>query len=186
MGSLTHVKVDLKPLSLGDHLLPEVVKYSFMPTPFGKQMFLASLPEGVVFLGFGASALCEAQKELPEATFVREKCRWAGLMESYFRCGSIEVSVLIRASNFKLDVLKTLINAAPVGKVITYADLAKAAGKPKAVRAVASVLARNPVSLLIPCHRVQRKDGSIGRYRWGGDIKNALIEYEKNSFLTRQ
>ncbi|MEG1649889.1 MAG: MGMT family protein, partial [Rikenellaceae bacterium] len=59
-------------------------------------------------------------------------------------------------------------------------------GKPKAVRAVASVLARNPVSLLIPCHRVQRKDGSIGRYRWGGDIKKALIEYEENSFLTRQ
>lgn len=60
----------------------------------------------------------------------------------------------------------------------TYTDIAAAIGRPRAVRAVASAIGRNPVSLIVPCHRVVRRDGSLGGYRWGLGVKTALLEIE--------
>lgn len=69
----------------------------------------------------------------------------------------------------------------PYGKTLTYSELAEAIGKPKAARAVGTALAKNPYPLLIPCHRVVRKDG-IGNYTGGGpDLKKKLLEMEKAS-----
>jgi len=63
--------------------------------------------------------------------------------------------------------------------VRTYADLAVAIGRPKAVRAVGNALSRNPVPLLIPCHRVVRRDGSLGQFNMGGpEVKRRLLELE--------
>jgi AraC family transcriptional regulator of adaptative response/methylated-DNA-[protein]-cysteine methyltransferase len=66
----------------------------------------------------------------------------------------------------------------PFGETATYSDIAQRIGKPDAVRAVASACARNPVSLLTPCHRVLRKEGSLGGYRWGLDRKRRLLAME--------
>ncbi len=65
------------------------------------------------------------------------------------------------------------------GQTVTYAELAKMAGYPNAVRAVANALGANEISLLIPCHRVIRSDGKIGGYRWGSEFKKKLLEKEK-------
>ena len=67
----------------------------------------------------------------------------------------------------------------PSGEVRTYSQVAKAIGKPAAVRAVASACARNRVAIAIPCQRVIRGDGSLAGYRWGIERKRALLELEK-------
>jgi len=67
----------------------------------------------------------------------------------------------------------------PYGETISYEELAKRVGKPKAVRAVATAVGQNPISIAIPCHRVVRKSGDIGEYHWGTDIKEKLLAYEK-------
>lgn len=66
----------------------------------------------------------------------------------------------------------------PAGQTATYTELAAAAGRPRAVRAAASTCARNLVAVVVPCHRVVRTDGTLGGYRYGLDVKRALLEHE--------
>jgi AraC family transcriptional regulator of adaptative response/methylated-DNA-[protein]-cysteine methyltransferase len=67
------------------------------------------------------------------------------------------------------------------GEVVSYSDVARGIGAPKAVRAAASACAANRIAVLIPCHRVLRGDGGLGGYRWGIDRKRALIDAERRS-----
>lgn len=67
----------------------------------------------------------------------------------------------------------------PYGTTISYEELALRIGNPKAVRAVASAVGDNPISIAIPCHRIVLKSGAIGEYHWGADIKEKLLAYEK-------
>ena len=64
------------------------------------------------------------------------------------------------------------------GSPLTYTEFARELGNPRAVRAAASVCARNPVALFVPCHRVLRSDGSMGGFAWGEDVKRSLLERE--------
>lgn len=66
----------------------------------------------------------------------------------------------------------------PAGTTLTYTELAAAMGRPDAVRAAASVCARNAPALFVPCHRVLRSDGSLGGFAWGNDVKRSLLEHE--------
>lgn len=70
----------------------------------------------------------------------------------------------------------------PVGTTTSYSNIAHMAGKPKAIRATANAIANNPVSYLIPCHRVIRKSGEIHKYRWGIERKKAILAYEALSY----
>ena len=70
--------------------------------------------------------------------------------------------------------------AIPLGQTRTYKEVARRLGRPTAARAVARACATNPVSVLIPCHRVVRGDGDLGGYRWGLERKQALLLQEKN------
>jgi AraC family transcriptional regulator of adaptative response/methylated-DNA-[protein]-cysteine methyltransferase len=66
----------------------------------------------------------------------------------------------------------------PAGSTISYRDLAGRIGRPKAVRAVATACAANPVAVIVPCHRVVRSDGNLGGYHWGIERKRALLDRE--------
>ena len=88
------------------------------------------------------------------------------------------VLVAVEGTPFTHAVLEALTRV-PVGAHCTYAELAAAAGRPRAVRAAASVMARNRVPLVLPCHRVVPTGGGTGRYGWGEDVKAALLAAEE-------
>lgn len=92
-------------------------------------------------------------------------------------------SVCFEGSEFAQKVLKTCMEIPP-GQTLTYSQLAKKAGFPKAARAVSSILAKNKLPLIIPCHRVVRADGKIGNFSvpGGTKIKKRMLDYEKNQY----
>jgi AraC family transcriptional regulator, regulatory protein of adaptative response / methylated-DNA-[protein]-cysteine methyltransferase len=84
----------------------------------------------------------------------------------------------LTGTNFQKQVwqfLKTI----PSGKTYSYSVLAKAIGKPKAVRATASACAKNQIALIIPCHRIVPESGGVGEYRWGSKLKAKLLVAER-------
>lgn len=78
---------------------------------------------------------------------------------------------------FQQNVLEAMCTI-PYGCTVTYSELAKMAGNPKAIRAAASVCPKNPVFIIVPCHRVIKKDGSIGEYAFGSTMKRWLLNHE--------
>ena len=73
----------------------------------------------------------------------------------------------------------TALRAIPYGETTSYAGVARAVGRPEAVRAVGAANGRNPISIIVPCHRVIGADGSLTGYRWGVPRKRALLEKER-------
>ena len=90
----------------------------------------------------------------------------------------LDLPLDIRATAFQRQVWEKL-RAIPYGKTVSYGEVAKALGKPGAVRAVGRACATNPVALVIPCHRVVREDQSLGGYRWGLERKKKLLQKER-------
>ena len=86
----------------------------------------------------------------------------------------------IDGTPFEQKVLKAVCRI-PYGQTASYKDIAIIIGKPKAVRAVASAIARNKLLIIIPCHRVIRSDGKIGKYRGGEKLKEQLLVFEKQN-----
>lgn len=96
----------------------------------------------------------------------------------------LDLPLDIRATAFQRQVWEKL-RAIPYGQTVSYGDVAKALGKPGAVRAVGRACATNPVALIIPCHRVVREDKSLGGYRWGLERKKKLLAHEsRRPFLS--
>lgn len=90
---------------------------------------------------------------------------------------SYDEPVDLIGSDFQVSVWAAL-SRIERGSVVTYSELAAMIGRPDAVRAVASACGANPISIIVPCHRVIRKDGSLGGYRWNLDLKRTLLERE--------
>lgn len=88
-----------------------------------------------------------------------------------------KIQLHLIGTSFQKNVWNTL-KKVPLGQTISYQDVANLIGKPKAVRAVASAIAKNKVAYLIPCHRVIRKNGDIGEFRWGSHRKRAILDWE--------
>lgn len=88
--------------------------------------------------------------------------------------------VKLRATLFEQKVWSAL---AGVASPISYSELAARAGSQRAVRACAGAMARNPVSLILPCHRIIRQSGDVGNYAWGSEKKREILEYEKANNL---
>jgi AraC family transcriptional regulator of adaptative response/methylated-DNA-[protein]-cysteine methyltransferase len=93
--------------------------------------------------------------------------------------GHEKITVSVGGTEFQQQVWRVLAEMSS-GEVLSYTQLAERIGRPKAVRAVASAVAANPVAWLIPCHRIVRSSGEIGEYRWGSDIKAAMLLAEKS------
>jgi AraC family transcriptional regulator of adaptative response/methylated-DNA-[protein]-cysteine methyltransferase len=160
------------------------VRYGFHDTPFGEAL-LAATGRGVCGLLFVAEegregALAELAGRWPEARRVEDADSTRRQAEAIFgpdRPRRQRLQLFLQGTNFQLKVWEALL-AVPEGAAVTYADLAAAAGRPSAVRAVAGAVAANPVAFLIPCHRVLRKVGGFGGYRWGSERKRAILAWE--------
>ncbi len=161
------------------------ITWGFHDSPLGTA-FVAVTPLGVCSLQFAdtaaerRAALARLQHEWPGATLVESSARTRdaarrALGQLGARKGPLALHV--RGTNFQLKVWAALLNVAP-GCVTTYEEVASAIGQPRAMRAVGSAVGRNPVSVLIPCHRVIRKSGGLGGYAWGLERKEILLRAE--------
>jgi len=149
-------------------------------TPFG-ECAIAVTPRGVCELFFPDALDPEAELRArwPRADLARDEARSApivaALRDASRRSGPLTLH--LKGTNFQLRVWKALL-AIPHGEVTSYGALARSVGAPTAHRAVGNAVGRNPVSLLVPCHRVLRSSGALGGYRWGVDRKRALLAWE--------
>jgi AraC family transcriptional regulator of adaptative response/methylated-DNA-[protein]-cysteine methyltransferase len=134
-------------------------------------------------LGDDPEALLEdLRREFPKAELVpagdsmAELCRRLVAVADQGEDG-LDLPVEVLATDFQWRVWRAM-RQIPPGETRSYSELAAMAGYPRASRAVGTACARNPVCLLIPCHRVVRADGSIGNYAWGIERKSRLLEVE--------
>lgn len=159
------------------------IRHGFHATPFG-ECLLALTARGVCALRFvdgggRAGALRELQAEWPQARLRASPSETARVVGRLFtRAGrGAPLTLHVAGTNFQVRVWEALLRIPP-GAVTSYEQLAALARRPNAARAVGSALARNPVALLIPCHRVIRKTGAFGEYRWGETRKRAVLGWE--------
>lgn len=162
----------------------ETIRYTIVESPIG-YLLVAATEHGLckVQLGETATALEEGLKqEFQDALLQPADTKlhdWTQALVNYLSGTRLlpELPFDVKATAFQLQVWQAL-QTIPVGTTATYSDIACAIGQPTSVRAVARACATNPVALVIPCHRVVRKDGSLGGYRWGVTRKQALLNIE--------
>jgi len=178
-------RLGMTPATYGRRGAGERIRYAVARTRLGS-LLVARTATGVcaVALGGSARALEAAlEAEFPAATMVRDQTRLARLVRAVVgavegRRQRLDLPLDVRASAFRLKVWDA-VRAIPYGEVRTYGELARAVGRPAAVRAVARACAANPVALAIPCHRVVPAAGGPGGYRFGVTRKRRLLAMER-------
>jgi AraC family transcriptional regulator of adaptative response/methylated-DNA-[protein]-cysteine methyltransferase len=154
----------------------------FVETPFG-DCLLAGSPSGICYLAFVESrkeSWAELQVRWPTADFKRDDqsaVRWSERIFNRSSRLDAPLKVYVTGTEFQVQVWRALLRV-PHGMLVSYGQLAAAAGRPAAVRAVGTAVGKNPIAYLIPCHRVIRQTGEIGGYRWGSVRKRAIQVWE--------
>lgn len=156
--------------------------YDYGSSPFG-EILIAATDRGICALHFAdlrAGALEELGSSWPNATYRNRRTPQIEKAIAFFsraweRPESFKLH--LRGTPFQLKTWEALLKIPP-GRVATYTDIARSTGNPGATRAVGSAIGKNPVSILIPCHRIIRKSGEIGNYYWGPTRKCALLAWE--------
>jgi len=163
------------------------IRYTCADSPLGR-MLIAATDRGICSIQFARTdgELLEGLKrEFPFAGRKADKSglqSWVSALLEHMRGKELNAALPldIRATAFQRTVWAYL-QSIPFGETKSYSQVAKAIGRPTAVRAVARACATNPVAVEIPCHRVVREDGSMGGYRWGLDRKKNLLEMEQHA-----
>lgn len=162
------------------------IGYTVVPCPLGR-LLVAATERGIsaVYLGDSREKLQAALRaEYPHAEIQCDANglnRWVTAILRQLRSESqdVDLPLDVQATAFQHRVWEAL-RRIPYGTTRTYSQIAKSLGKPKATRAVARACATNPVSIIVPCHRVVREDGALAGYRWGVERKRALLENERS------
>lgn len=163
-------------------------------SPFGKSLVGMS-PRGLCHLSFiasqdGRAELAALQEDWPRARLRRDDSAAARIAATIFtRPGQNDapptLRAFVRGTPFQVRVWRALLHVPP-GALISYGQLASALGKPTAARAVGTAVGQNPLSYLIPCHRVIRATGVLGDYRWGQVRKQAIVAWESSVRATSE
>jgi len=163
----------------------ERIVYTSLSTPNGV-VLAASTARGVCAVRIGSDEATlekELAQEFPNAVLERDDeglADLAGVLAAVVR-GQGEATLLpldIEGTAFQMRVWEAL-RQVPSGSTLTYSQLAERIGASRAVRAVGSACAANPVALVVPCHRIVRRDGTLGGYRWGIEVKESLLAVER-------
>jgi len=162
------------------------------PTPFGMGLWLTS-PRGLVALGFidedapartgfehqgrrEADAVADLKARYPNARFEAGDATARAMARKAFEIGE-PLPVALYGTPFRRQIWRALLEI-PAGETRSYGALAKAAGSPKASRAVGAAVGANPISWFIPCHRALAADRRLHNYHWGVERKRAMLAYE--------
>ena len=160
------------------------MNYTIVESPLGR-LLVGATDRGIsaVYLGESDARLESAlQKEYPRAEIQRDRNGLEGWVSKILehlrgREPNLDLPTDVQATAFQRRVWEEL-RRIPYGTTRTYSQVAQAIGPPEAFRAVARACATNPVSVVVPCHRVVRRDGKLAGYRWGLERKQALLEHE--------
>ncbi len=160
------------------------ISYGFHDTPFGKAL-IGITERGVCWLSF-----LSADEDKRVAIGEMKECWYnsvfredSALAESFGQRifggdhSGDRLHVFVKGTNFQVKVWEALLRI-PAGGVTTYQDLARTVDRPNALQAVGSAVGSNNIAYLIPCHRVIRKDGVLGEYRWNSSRKKSIIGWE--------
>lgn len=161
------------------------IEYRFFSTRFG-DCLIARSEQGICALEFlsggRAPALQRLESDYTGSTFSEGGPELASLAESVFEpANDAHPDVDLSGTDFQLAVWKAL-RQIPPGTTVSYRSVAESIGRPRAIRAVASAIASNRLAYLVPCHRVVRSNGALGGYRWGVDLKSALLNWELSEY----
>lgn len=165
------------------------IHYAIVDSPVGR-LLVGATPRGICTVAMAASDRDlerAVRQEYPKAAISRDDgklARWTGAVLAHLdgRRPRLDLPIDVQATAFQWQVW-TALAAIPRGETRTYSQVARAIGRPRAVRAVARACATNPVALAIPCHRVVPLAGGVGGYRWGPERKRALLAREQGSKL---
>jgi AraC family transcriptional regulator of adaptative response/methylated-DNA-[protein]-cysteine methyltransferase len=161
------------------------VTYGIHPTPFGLAL-LGTTARGICWLSFIASdedpgrAIESMKEHWHNAIFRSDESVTAPLIDRIFHVNQTDsgpLHLFVKGTTFQLKVWEALLRI-PMGAVTTYQGVAEYIGKPRALQAVGSAVGANQIAYLIPCHRVIRKDGVLGEYRWSPARKKSIVGWE--------
>src|SRR6478609_4045961 len=160
------------------------IQYGFHETPFGTAL-IGTTERGISWLSFIATdedatnAIKEMKAHWHNSVFYQNQQLTAFTARQIFgkRKSEEKLHVFVKGTNFQIKVWEALLKI-PAGNVITYQGIAESIQSPRAMQAVGSAVGSNHIAYLIPCHRVIRKDGILGEYRWSAARKKSIIGWE--------
>ena len=167
------------------------MRYGFHPSPFGEAVLIAT-DRGLAGLGFvddgdRQAALSDLTRRWPRATYVEDEAATAPLARRIFSPSQWQAEqplrVVLIGTDFEVRVWQTLLRI-PRDKATTYSDIARHIGRPAACRAVGAAVGKNPVSFVVPCHRVLGRSGALTGYHWGLTRKQAILGWEAGKVLS--
>ncbi len=161
------------------------ITYGFHPSPFGTALVMMT-PRGLAGLAFADAgeerkALADMRGRWPSANYVEDSAMTAPLAQRIFDSQQWSperpLRVVLIGTDWEVRVWETLLKI-PMGKAATYSDIACKMQAPKAARAVGAAVGKNPISFVVPCHRVLGKNGNLTGYHWGITRKQAMLGWE--------
>ncbi len=161
------------------------IRYGFHPSPFGLALVMTTERglAGLAFADPGGEAACfdDMAQRWPQANYVADQAATAPYAGRIFDpekwSGEQPLRVVLIGTDFQVRVWESLLEI-PLGKAVTYSDIAARIGQPTASRAVGAAVGRNPISFVVPCHRALGKSGALTGYHWGLTRKRAMLGWE--------
>jgi AraC family transcriptional regulator of adaptative response/methylated-DNA-[protein]-cysteine methyltransferase len=161
------------------------LSYGFHSSPFGDALVVAT-ERGLAGLAFAdpeekAAALDDMRRRWPKAQFRDDRTRTAAYARRIFDPKLWQehrpLRIVMIGTDFEVRVWETLLKV-PLGRAVTYSDIAAKIRIPRAARAVGAAVGRNPIAFVVPCHRVIGKSGDLTGYHWGLTRKRAMLGWE--------
>lgn len=161
------------------------IRYGFHPSPFGLALVMVTERglAGLAFADPGEERACfdDMAGRWPQAAYVADQTATAPYASRIFDphkwSGDQPLRVVLIGTDFQVRVWESLLEI-PLGKAVTYSDIASRIGQPTASRAVGAAVGRNPISFVVPCHRALGKSGALTGYHWGLTRKRAMLGWE--------